>query len=263
MKVRVLGSGTSTGVPIPGCRCDVCLSTNPRDNRLRASILLELPQHRILIDTSTDLRQQSLRAEISSIDAVLFTHTHADHVSGIDDLRSFNFINGCVIPIYGDEATCSELSSKYRYAFFLDPDYEGGSPPRLTLHQLEPYVPTNICGVEILPLPIFHGRLQILGYRIGDFAYLTDCSSIPERTKQMLHGLDTLILDGLRHRPHPTHFTIEQAVREIETINPRKAFLTHLSHEVEYFSGNKRIKELTSSAIELAYDGLEIELADK
>lgn len=277
MKIRVLGSGTSSGVPIPGCRCAVCTSPNPKNQRLRTSIAIDIPRHvipdhgaagaasahpvqRILVDTAPDLRIQALRAELTHVDAVLYTHTHADHIFGIDDLRSFNFINHTEIPVYGSSATCAILSSTFRYAFFADPTYEGGAPPRLTINQLTAYEPIALCGVSVLPLPVLHGRMEVFGYRIGNFAYLTDCNQIPERTREHLVGLDTLILDGLRHRHHATHFTIREAIDQVERLQPKRAYLTHLSHEVEHDEGNEAIRGMTSRAVELAYDGLTLEL---
>ncbi|MFN8392605.1 MAG: MBL fold metallo-hydrolase [Bdellovibrionota bacterium] len=283
MNIRVLGSGTSTGVPVPGCTCAVCTSHDPLNKRLRTSVFVEIqptdvPSRRaidptiepsetsrvaggILIDTSPDLRYQALRASIAKIDAVLYTHVHADHVFGIDDLRSFNFINQSVIPVYASEESAAELEHRFSYAFFPDPRYEGAAPPQLTLTRMRPFEPIRLFGIEILPLPVRHGKMEVFGFRIGDFAYLTDCSFIPDETRARLEGLEVLILDGLRYRPHKTHFSHEQAVREIERIAPKRSYLTHVSHEVEHHSANENLRKLTSLAVELAYDGLEINLS--
>ncbi len=268
MKVTVLGTGTSTGVPVPACRCAICTSQNPKNTRLRASIYVELPNNSasgarpfgILIDTATDLRTQALRAGLSHIDAVFYTHCHADHVFGIDDLRSFNFITGEVIQIYASKDVGKELTGRFDYAFNADLDYEGGMAPMLNLHRINPLEPVQFDTHLVTPLPLFHGKLGIFGYRINNFAYLTDCSSIPEETRELLDGLDTLIIDGLRFKPHKTHFTIEQSIREIERIKPKQAYITHISHEVDYDFGNSYIRERTTAAVELCYDGLVLDL---
>ncbi len=215
---------------------------------------------RILVDTATDLRQQALREDICRIDAVLYTHLHADHIYGIDDLRAFNYVNKSVIPVYISENFAKELETKYSYAFFPDPTYLGATPPKLTINLIELDKKFNLFGLDILPLSIFHGNLEIIGYRFNNFAYLTDCSLIPENTKKQLHNLDLLIIDGLRNRPHNTHFTQEQAVLEIESINPKKSYLTHISHEIDHQTANQYLKTLTNADVELAYDQLIIEL---
>ncbi len=259
MKITVLGTGTSTGVPVAGCKCSVCSSLNDKNKRLRTSVYIEtesMPSRGLLIDTSTDFRAQALRASLSRIDSVFYTHTHADHIFGIDDLRSYNFIQKTVIPVYASKASAEELKRLFHYAFFSDPTYEGGAPPKLELHPIDPYVPVNIFGLEITPLPVLHGRMEVFGYRIGKFAYLTDCSHIPEATRELLSGLDILILDGLRIRAHPTHFTLAQAVNEVEQIKPKSTYLTHISHELDHEVGNQTLSELTELSVQLAYDGL-------
>lgn len=212
------------------------------------------------MDTATDLRQQALRDDISRIDAVLYTHLHADHIYGIDDLRAFNFVNKSIIPVYAKDSCAKELETKYSYAFFPDPKYLGATPPKLTLHRIEPNKKFALFGLEILPLSILHGNLEILGYRFNNFAYLTDCSMIPDRTREQLTGLEVLIIDGLRNRPHDTHFTQEQAVNEIALIKPKKSYLTHISHEIDHSVANLNLKTLTKLDVELAYDQLLIEL---
>jgi phosphoribosyl 1,2-cyclic phosphate phosphodiesterase len=190
---------------------------------------------------------------------VLYTHAHSDHILGLDDLRPFNFVSKSEIPVYADEASGKHLHRMFGYAFEYDEHYQGGAPPRLVLKTLQPYSAVNLFGVDFLPLPIMHGKNQILGFRIGDFAYMTDCSEIPAKTLKHLDGLRYLIIDGLRNRVHRTHFTHEQAVRYIEQIKPAKAFLTHISHEIDHNEGNKRLKDLTALDVELAYDGLSFE----
>ena len=257
MKVKILGSGTSTGVPLVGCTCHVCLSDNPRNKRLRTSAFISTDCGQdVLIDTSTDLRQQCLREGITNVDKVLYTHCHADHVYGIDDLRPFNFKKRQSIEAYADSITAKDLLIHFDYCF--RESTSGSSVPQLTLKKIEPYEIFKIGDLEILPLPIMHGNLRVMAYRIGNFAYLTDGSFIPEKTRENLIGLDYLIINGLRERAHSTHFTISGAVTEIKTIKPKKSYLTHLSHEVDYDAGNKLLKTLSNLDIELAYDGLEL-----
>lgn len=257
MKVNVLGCGTSTGVPLVCCNCAVCLSDNPRNKRLRTSVHISTNcGHSVLVDTGPDLRQQCLRARINNLDKVLYTHCHADHVFGIDDLRPFNFKKREAIEIFADEATSKDLLRNFNYCF--TESRTGSSVPQLKLKIIDAYKSFIIGQTEFLPLPIMHGDMQVMSYRIGKFAYLTDGSFIPEKTKQHLGQLDVLIINGLRERPHSTHFTIEQAVREIESIKPQKAYLTHLSHEIDYEAGNELLKKLSSLDISLAYDGLEL-----
>ena len=264
MRITVLGSGTSTGIPIPGCTCEVCTSTDPRNTRFRTSALVELIKgentHNILFDTTPDLRAQALKFGFSRIDSVLYTHTHADHVCGIDDLRSFNFVNKMRIPVYANEDSSEHLLRMFSYAFKPDPNYEGGAPPQLDLKKITPYEPIELLDTSVIPLPIYHGKMEILGFRIGGFAYLTDCSAIPERTAGYLRDLDVLIIDGLRDRPHNTHFTQEEAVAEIVKLKPKKSYLIHMSHEVEHIRANAKLREFSNLDIELAYDGLVIEL---
>lgn len=272
MKVICLGTGTSTGVPLLGCGCEVCRSGKKENERLRSSILIQLQKNgaqstlgdtsvaNILIDTGPDLRLQCLREQIRRIDAVLYTHAHADHIFGIDDLRAFNFVTGKSIPLYADKQTGARLRAIFSYAFAADEAYQGGAAPRLDLHTIEAYAPFDLFGVEFLPLLLKHGRADVLGFRVNKFAYLTDCSSIPERTKEQLQGLEVLILDGLRERPHPTHFNTAAALIEVEELKPRKTYLTHLTHELDHERGNHALKQMTSHDVELAYDGLQFEV---
>jgi phosphoribosyl 1,2-cyclic phosphate phosphodiesterase len=259
MKVTVLGSGTSTGVPTVGCKCAVCTSDNPRNNRLRSSIYIQTEATGVLVDSGPDLRLQALRAGISSIEHVLYTHSHADHVFGIDDLRPFNFISGNPISAYANSHTADELERNFRYCFHRDPEYVGGQPPQLKLNRITSEKPFRAGDLDVLPLSVFHGSLEVLAFRIGNFAYVTDCSLIPEKTKAHLGGLDTLILNGLRNRPHNTHLTIDQAVDQIRELKPKRAYLTHLSHEIEHESENLRLSKISDVSVALAYDGLVIE----
>lgn len=263
MRVKILGTGTSTGVPVPGCRCTVCTSSNSCNKRLRTSIAVEAPDGTtILVDTSPDLRMQALTNDIRRIDAVLYTHAHADHIFGIDDLRAFNFTMQRSIDLYATTQTGERLRQLFQYAFQQDPEYEGGSPPRLDLHSIEPLKEFTLKGISVLPLPLKHGQMDVLGFRFGNFAYLTDCSLIPESSADLLLGLDVLVLDALRVRPHKTHFSVEEAVLEVKRLGPKKTYLIHLSHEVDHDDGNALVKTLTTDEVELAWDGLHFEVSN-
>ncbi len=252
MRLTILGCGTSTGVPVIACRCGICTSTDARNKRTRSSLLIEAGGRNILIDTSTDLRTQSLAHNLSRIDAVLFTHPHADHIHGIDDLRAFNLAQGASIPCYGSDFTIKRIRVMFDYIF--RDDLNDGWKPNLTTTVVD--APFDLSGVGITPVPIYHGQALIFGYRIKDMAYLTDCSSIPAGSFDLLKGLDLLILGALRHKPHPTHFSIDQAVDASLAINPRRTVLTHLSHGLDYTRDNPTLPH----GIELAYDGMRIEL---
>ncbi len=251
MKLTILGSGTSTGVPMVGCRCAVCSSDDPKDKRTRASVLVENDGRYILVDTSTDLRAQALRESIPGIDAVLFTHAHADHIHGIDDLRGFHFLSKRVIPCYASKETLAEIDSKFSYIFTGKSHYG--------YHQLlEPHaVDTSfeLFGICVTPIPLLHGGMQATGFRFGNFAYLTDCSSIPDDSMALLGNLDILVIDALRHTPHPHHFNIEGAVEVSGVIGAKQTFFTHLTHEIP------QSEESTLPAtVFFAYDGLTLEL---
>jgi phosphoribosyl 1,2-cyclic phosphate phosphodiesterase len=249
MKITILGSGTSTGVPMVGCGCDVCRSDDPRDSRSRCSILLQYNDRHVLVDTSTDLRLQALRQGIPRVDAVLFTHSHADHVNGIDDLRGFNFIHRQVVPAYGDRETMASLTSTFAYIF--DGMAAGDYRPLLEPRVVE--APFDLFGLEVVPVPLAHGSGSSTGYRFGPVAYLTDCSSIPEESLPLLAGLEVLILDALRHTPHPNHFTIDEALTAVRLLSPRRAILTHLTHEIRHRDGAG-----LPAGVEFAHDGMVI-----
>ena len=254
MKVRVLGCATSTGVPIVGCPCDVCTSDNVKNRRTRSSVLVDVAGKKILVDTSTDLRIQALREGITRVDLVLYTHSHADHTHGIDDLKAFNFMNSMDIDCYANQFTLGDIKRNFAYIFDSFP--AAGGKPRLNFKEVNGEIKFEEITIE--PIDIYHHNWQILGYRIGSFAYLTDCSAIPESSYEKLSGLDLLILGALRYKTHRAHFNIEQAVGEIEKLGPRRALLTHMGHELEY---EKLLAELPDH-IEPAYDGIEIELRD-
>lgn len=247
LDIIILGTGTSTGIPVVGCRCNVCRSTDSRNQRTRCSALLSCAGHNLLIDTATDLRQQILREDIRHIDAVLYTHCHADHVHGIDDLRGFNRPGGGSIPLYADPATLASLRKNFSYIFAHK--HPPGYVPRLTLHPLEGAV--NLFGLEIIPIPLYHGAQMTTGYRCGPVAYLTDCNGIPASSLALLADLQLLILDGLRYKPHPTHFNIPEAVAIAQTIGAKQTLLTHLSHDVDHAGTNAELP----ADINLAYDG--------
>lgn len=251
MKITILGCGTSTGVPMVGCDCPVCSSDNPRDKRTRASLLISYNNHAVLIDTSTDLREQALRQGIRRIDAVLFTHAHADHVNGIDDLRGFHFIHRDIIPCFASRETLHTLQNGFSYIFN---EHDGsGYTPLLAAHEIS--APLELFGRTIIPIPLLHGKTPSLGYRIGNFAYLTDCSAIPEQSLGLLQGLELLIVDGLRWTEHPYHFNIPGAIAAARQLDSPRTILTHLTHQIAYSEGNK-----LPPGFELAFDGMKFDL---
>jgi phosphoribosyl 1,2-cyclic phosphate phosphodiesterase len=249
--VTFLGTGTSTGVPVPTCACDVCRSTDPRDARLRPSVLLQWDQATVLVDTSTDLRQQALRHGLMDLDAVLYTHAHADHIFGLDDLRMFNWRRGGALPVYGSAITLAALRRTFWYVF--EEVEAGGGKPLLDLHEID--APFPLLGRTVVPVPLQHGRLPILGYRLGGFAYLTDVSEIPEASYALLANLDVLVLSALRHRPHPTHMHLTRALKEAARIGARRTLFTHIAHEVSHAS----VAATLPPGVELACDGLSLE----
>ena len=250
MKLTFLGTGTSVGVPVIGCQCEVCRSHDPRDQRLRASVLLELNGRNILIDASTDFRQQALRYGINHIHAIILTHAHADHIFGLDEMRIYNYLQGGVIPCYGNRTTINSLREMFKYIFAAPPDSKG--IPRITTHIVEGRF--ELFGQEVIPVEVHHGELKILGYRVGSLAYIADCSHLEEDSLRLLQGLDLFILGTLRYKPHPTHFSLSQALEVVARVRPRRAYLTHLSHDFGY---NKVSRELPPG-VHLAYDGLEL-----
>jgi len=248
--VTFLGSGTSHGVPMIGCTCAVCQSTDPRDRRSRPSVHITVEDGpAILIDTSTDLRHQALANRITRIDAILFTHSHADHIMGLDDVRRFNVMQGGDIPAYADERTADDLRRTFSY-IFNPPSEKGGGVPQLALATIAGRF--NVGGVGIQPVPIFHGKRPILGYRLGNFAYLTDGSRLPDEAWPLLADLDVLVLNALRHRPHPTHFTVAEALEVVDRVKPRQTYLTHICHDLPHAATNASLP----AGVELAYDGL-------
>lgn len=253
MKLTFLGTGTSTGVPSIACECETCLSDDFRDKRLRVSILIEHAGKTILVDTSTDFRQQALRAKIRHLDAVLITHCHADHVFGMDDLRPLNFRFGAM-GIYANEIAWKGLRNIYGYAF--NPTHFGGGLPQLIPHIVEPLAPFNI-GEEltITPIEVIHGKLPVIAYRFNDFAYATDLKVIPPESMEALRDLDVLVLDCVRIKPHSTHLCLEEALAYIEELKPKRAYLTHLNHDLMH----ERDSRLLPDNVQFAYDELIVE----
>jgi phosphoribosyl 1,2-cyclic phosphate phosphodiesterase len=252
MRLTFLGTGTSTGVPTLGCHCAVCRSSDPHDQRTRPSLLLEYDGRIVVIDTSPDFRQQALRQDLRRLDAVVFTHDHADHILGLDDVRVFYFRQKVPIPIYADERTMASIRRVYKYIF--DQDYPYGGLAKLDPHLIDG--PFDLWGAKLVPLQIFHGSLPVLGFRFGRSAYLTDFSSIPDSTLPLLEGLDVLILDALRYKPHPSHSTVEQSLAWVDRLKPERAFFTHIAHEL----GHEATNAILPPQVRLAYDGLSLDI---
>ena len=250
MKVTLLGTGTSVGVPAVGCDCETCLSDDWRDKRLRTSALVEHNGHNIIIDASTDFRQQALRAGLKQIAAILFTHSHADHCFGLDDARPIMFRHGA-IPVFATETTWQGLRRIYSYVFEPAP-YPG--VPRIIPHRIEGDF--NLLGLEVEPLTVIHGKLPVTAFRMGRFAYVTDCNVIPDEACARLRGLDLLVIDALRFKKHPTHMTLDDALGYIERLRPRRALLTHISHDIKHAETSAHLPE----NVGIAYDGLTLEV---
>lgn len=253
-EIVFLGSGTSMGVPTLGCSCHVCTSTDPRDRRTRPSVAVvyrEGGEERcVLIDSGPDFREQALREHLSHIDSVLYTHAHADHILGLDDLRPLSFKGPQKIPLYADPSTIKVLETVFEYTFSEANHYPHKA--RVELHPLE--AQTNLFGAEFLTVPLLHGELHTFGYRFGGAAYLTDMSEIPPESFALLEDLDVLILDALRRSPHPSHSNLETSLKLVEKIQPRRAWFTHMSHDL----GHAETENVLPPGVHLAYDGLRI-----
>jgi phosphoribosyl 1,2-cyclic phosphate phosphodiesterase len=261
LKVTLLGTGTSHGVPMIGCACAVCRSSDPRDRRTRPSILIEGAQsdpagagavRHVLVDASTDLRAQALTYGVSRVDAILFTHSHADHILGLDEVRRFNALQRSSIPCYGDARTLEDVRRTFAYVF--NPAAEGGGVPALTLFRIGG--PFMLGALTIMPVPLLHGRRPILGFRIESFAYLTDCNRIPDESWPLLEGVRTLVLDALRDRPHPTHFCLSEALDVVSRLAPERTYFTHICHDLPHTATCARLP----AGVQLAYDGLVLEM---
>ncbi len=253
MTVTFLGTGTSQGVPVIGCDCEVCRSENPKDKRLRTSIHIQTGSLSLVIDTGPDFRQQMLRENIRHIDAVLFTHQHKDHVAGMDDIRSFYFRQKTEIPVYANEETLERLKVEFPYVFHPG-DYKG--VPKIRIHKVTDRS-FSIRDTSIRPVEVRHNHLSILGYRIGNFTYLTDANFISEKAVELIRGSEVLVINALQREKHPSHFALGEALEEIKRIRPVKAYLTHMSHRMGLHE--KVSKELPENVF-LAYDGLKITL---
>ncbi|MBI4165748.1 MAG: MBL fold metallo-hydrolase [Acidobacteria bacterium] len=252
MRLTFLGTGTSTGVPTVGCDCAVCTSPDPHDQRTRPSLLVEYDGRVILIDTTPDFRQQALRQKITRLDAVIFTHGHADHVLGLDDTRVFYFRQQVPLPVYADVATLNSLRQVFSYVF--DQTYKYGGIGKLDPHEIDGQF--ELWGRKFVPIPVLHGDLPVLAFRFGDAAYVTDFSTIPETSMPLLEYLDVLVLDALRHKPHPTHSNVEQSLALVERLKPRRAYFTHIAHDLGHAATNATLP----AHVRLAHDGLRIEV---
>jgi phosphoribosyl 1,2-cyclic phosphate phosphodiesterase len=255
MRVTFLGTGTSHGIPMIGCECAVCRSDNPRNQRLRPSVLVESGPTRVLVDATPDFRTQALRAGLGALDAVLLTHTHADHFFGLDDLRAFTERTGQPMPIYGSAQSLADVQRVFPYACTEKPGWV--SLPHFTLRPVEPGTAFRIGDLEIRSFELPHGRATVSGFLFGrDFAYLTDCNAVAPAVVQAINGVTALVLDGLRHRPHPTHLTIADAAVVARQANAKRTWLTHMSHDVEHVAAERELP----AGVNLAYDGLQIEI---
>lgn len=250
-ELTFLGTGTSNGIPMIGCRCDVCTSRNPRDRRMRSSVVIRHGGVQFLVDTATELRVQALAVGLSHVDAVLMTHAHADHTGGFDDLRRFNELAGRHLPCYAGPETAGMLRERYAYAFVDAFAFYGGKPD-IILHEVTG--PFEAQGVTVVPIPVMHGRTKVNGYRFDRLAYLTDAKDVPASSVDLMRGVDVLVVNALRERPHPTHLNVEEALAVIAEVKPRVAYLTHVSHEMGHHEGSR----LLPDHVHLAYDGLTV-----
>jgi phosphoribosyl 1,2-cyclic phosphate phosphodiesterase len=256
LKVTVLGSGTSMGVPTLGCPCRVCHSNDPHDKRLRPSLLISRGGQNVVIDTTPDFRQQALRVGLDRLDAILLTHGHADHILGFDDIRPFNIRQRSALPVYSNEETFRIIRRVFAYVFDDKPTLS--TVPSVTLNTIDS--PRQFLGVPFIPVPLLHGNMEVLGFRFGRAAYLTDFSHISDSSMALLQGLDELVLDALRDIPHPMHQTVEQALAIIQQLKPRRAWFTHIAHDLPHAETNKRLVSMGFPHVQLAYDGLEFEV---
>jgi phosphoribosyl 1,2-cyclic phosphate phosphodiesterase len=253
LNITFLGTGTSQGVPVIGCECEVCRSLDYRDKRLRTSLHLAVEGKSFIIDTGPDFRQQMLRENIRHVDAVVFTHAHRDHTAGLDDIRAYNFMQGIDMPIYGTAATLEQLKVEYAYAFTKE--YYPGIP-RFAVHTIGEDA-FRAAGIPFLPLPVMHLKLPVLGFRVGNFSYITDANHIPDETFTRLEGTEVLVLNALQREPHISHFNLKEALEVVARVKPKKAYLIHISHKLGLHAAVE--KELPSH-VSLAYDGLQFKV---
>jgi phosphoribosyl 1,2-cyclic phosphate phosphodiesterase len=251
-EIVILGSGTSMGVPTLGCRCSVCTSTDPHNTRTRPSVAVEWDAHTVVIDTGVDFRRQALREGIQSIDAVFYTHPHADHILGLDDLRPLSFRHPGGLPLYADDATAAVLERVFEYTF--SPSAKYPTRAKVVLNRFNDYASVEVAGLRFQRVPLLHGRLSVAGFRFGFAAYLTDMNAIPEASLPLLQDLDVLIIDALRKEPHPSHANVNEALAWVERLHPRRTFFTHIAHELEHEEMNRELPP----HVRMAYDGLRI-----
>jgi len=252
MNIEFLGTGTSDGIPVIGCSCPVCTSDNSKNKRYRSSILISHNDKKIIIDTGPEFRLQVLRAHMDRLDGVLYTHDHSDHIHGLDDVRPFTVKKQ--LDMFGSHDTLSEI--KHSYSYIFKDTQKGGGKPRVNLHTLKHGKMFEPAGLSVMPLLVYHGRLPITGYRFGKAAYITDASSLPDETMNLLEGVEILIINALRHRPHPTHFNLEQSIDIARQLNVRQCLFTHICHDLEH---DETCRNLPDN-YQLAYDGLKLDV---
>jgi phosphoribosyl 1,2-cyclic phosphate phosphodiesterase len=254
LKVTFLGTGTSQGVPVIACDCAVCISANQYDKRLRVSVLVEMQGKTIIIDTGPDFRYQMLRAGVKKLDAILYTHEHKDHVAGLDDVRAFNYVQGSAVDIYAHKRVQEALKNEFHYVF-SGSNYPG--IPRLKLNTIQDGLPFQAAGIDVIPISVMHFQLPVLGFRMGDFTYITDANLITEAEKSKIKGSDILVINALQKEKHVSHFTLEEALELAAEIGAKKTYLTHISHRL---GAHDEVSEQLPAGVFLAYDGLELEL---
>lgn len=254
MKVTFLGTGTSQGVPVIGCHCNVCTSTDSRDKRLRTSVLIEVEDTNIVIDTGPDFRQQMLTNKVDKLDAIIFTHSHKDHVAGLDDIRAYNYLQGKAMEIYATEPTQALLKKEFDYVF-TNKTYPG--IPQMNLNAINSSDPFVINGVEIIPIRVLHYKMEVLGFRIGDFTYITDANYIAPEEMEKAKGSKAFVLNALRHEKHISHFTLSEAIEIAKELKPEQTYFTHISHQL---GTHTEVSETLPEHMQLAYDGLTISL---